>query len=174
MQLSEERIEEFKRIYKEEYNKELSDKEAFEAATNLANFAQLLFECAQRDHRRKLKLEESPNGYHLPEGEIYTCFICHNNISGETSWYSKHGITCMVCKKALDDKVIPTSVMKDRNSWMAMWELKDKLGLHHSTVQKMIRTGELKARIIKNGEHDYFWVFLKEENSNLFNSFVKL
>ena len=168
MQLSEERIQEFKRIYEEEYGKKISDEEAFAGATNLANFAKLLFDCAQRDHGRKLRLKESPNGYHLPEGEIYHCRICHSNASGKTSWYNKHGITCMICKKALDDKIIPTSVMYDRKSWMAMWELKDKLKLHHSTIQKMIRTGELKARIIKNCEHDYFWVFLKAENVDYF------
>lgn len=51
-----------------------------------------------------------------------------------------------------------------------MREVRKLLGLHVSTIQKMIRTGELKARIIKNGEQDYFWVFLKKENECLQNT----
>ena len=48
-----------------------------------------------------------------------------------------------------------------------MWELKDKFGIHPGTAKKMIREGELKARIIKDKEgRDCFWVFLKKENED--------
>lgn|SRR3989338_1542513 len=166
MQISNERVQDFKEIYKKEYGKELSDKEAFEAAQNLANFAELLYGCAQRDHRRKLKLEEHPNGYHLPDGECYSCRICGNSISGKETWYRDYGITCLICKKAIDGEVIPMNAVTDLDSWYDSRELKDKFGIHPSTARKMIRTGELQARIIKNGECDYFCVFLKEENLN--------
>lgn len=164
MEISKEQIQEFKDIYKKETGKELSDQEAFEGANNLANFARLLYDCALRDHRRKLQLQESPNGFHLPEGEYYSCFVCHETVSGETSWYNKHGITCLICKEAFRKRVIPVSIMRDRKSWLAMWEVRNLLDLHVSTIRKMIRTGELKARIIQNNGHDYYWVFLKKEN----------
>ncbi|MBU1143658.1 MAG: helix-turn-helix domain-containing protein [Firmicutes bacterium] len=167
MKIPKDLIQELKDIHLEKTGKTLSDEDAIEGANNLTNFAKLLLDCAVRDHKRKLQLQESPNGFHLPEGEYYNCFVCHSTVSGETSWYSRHGITCLVCKEALRKRVIPVSVMKNRDSWLAMWEVKQELGLHYSTIQKMIRTGELKARIIKNGKHDYFWVFLKKENELL-------
>jgi len=49
-----------------------------------------------------------------------------------------------------------------------MWQLKDKFGFHYQTVKKMIRLGELKARIILNeNKEPYFYVFLKKENINI-------
>ncbi len=167
MQISDKQVKEFQRIFKEDYGEDLSDQDAREAAGNLIGFFELLFEVWHRDQRRKQQLKESPNGFHLPEGEYYNCFICHETVSGETSWYNKHGITCLICKEALRKRVVPVSVMKKRDTWLAMWEVRDLLGVHVSTVKKMIRTGELKARIIKNGEHEYFWVFLKKENDCL-------
>jgi len=167
MKIPKDLIQELKDIHQEKTGKPLSDEDAIEGANNLANFAKLLYDCAVRDHERKLQLKESPNGFHLPEGEYYNCFVCHETVSGETSWYNKHGITCLVCKEAFRKRVIPVSIMRDRDSWLTMWEVRKLLGLHSSTIRKMIRTGELKARIIKNGEHDYFWVFLKKENELL-------
>lgn len=167
MEISKDLIQELKDIHQEKTGKPLSDEDAIEGANNLTNFAKLLLDCAVRDHKRKLQLKESPNGFHLPEGEYYNCFVCHETVSGETSWYNKHGITCLICKEAFRKRIIPVSIMRDRDSWLAMWEVKRLLGLHISTIRKMIRTGELKARIIKNGEHNYFWVFLKKENKLL-------
>lgn len=40
--LSPKAIKEFKKIFKEEFGKELSDKEAFESGTNLLNYFKLL------------------------------------------------------------------------------------------------------------------------------------
>ncbi len=164
MKIPKDLVQELKDIHQEKTGKTLSNEDALEGANNLTNFAKLLLDCAERDRKRKLQLKESPKGFHLPEGERYNCFICHNVVSGESSWYSKHGITCLICKEALRKRVIPVSVMRNRDSWLAMWEVKKLLVLHHSTILKMIRTGKLKARIIKNGERDYFWVFLKKEN----------
>jgi len=170
MQVSDESVQEFKKIYREKYGKELSDQEAYEAAQNLANFAELLYDCAKQDHFRKLKLKDHPDGYHLPDGEYYNCRICYSTISGPETWYREYGTTCVICKKAIDERVVPISVITDRDSWYDSHALKDKFGLHSSTVRKMIRTGELRARTIKNDEHDYFQVFLKEENQCLNSS----
>lgn len=58
-------IEEFKRIYKKEYNKDLTDGEAREAAYNLAGFAKIIYKQIVRDHHLKQKLEKEPNGFHF-------------------------------------------------------------------------------------------------------------
>lgn len=42
VQLSEKRIEEYRQIFKEEYGRELTKQEAFEAAHNLVGFFDLL------------------------------------------------------------------------------------------------------------------------------------
>jgi len=44
MHISKKHIKEFKRIYKEEYGKELSDEEAYDAAYRVAGFARLAFD----------------------------------------------------------------------------------------------------------------------------------
>jgi len=46
--LFKESINEFEEIYKKEYGKELSDQEAYKLATNLMNFAEVLYEGATR------------------------------------------------------------------------------------------------------------------------------
>ena len=54
VQLSKERILEFQKIFKEEYGKELSYKEAHEAAHNLVGFFDLLL---------KIDMRENPQNY---------------------------------------------------------------------------------------------------------------
>jgi len=61
MGLSKESIEEFKEIFKKEYGKELSDQEAFESATNLMGFVEVLYECANKDYQRKQRLKKEPD-----------------------------------------------------------------------------------------------------------------
>lgn len=167
MQLSDESIQEFKRIFKEEYGEDLDDATAREYGQNLVGFFEVLFEVDMRDRQRQAKLKESPNGFPIPNKDGYSCWLCRNTNRDWEYWYDKNGMKCPPCQKALDDEVVPEHVMHDKDSWLSMDDVKKKLGLHHSTIQKMIRTGELKARIIQNNEHNYFWVFLKKENEIL-------
>lgn len=44
MQLSEKQLEEYKRLYKESYQEELSDSEAYKQANDLVNLVQLVLE----------------------------------------------------------------------------------------------------------------------------------
>ena len=169
--LSKKFIEEYKRIYKKEFGKEISDQEALEQGTRLVNFFEILHKINVKEKIRKKKLKQHPKGFHLPESEIYNCCICGDSVQGKTSWYDKNGIKCLLCQKALDQGIIPAKVCHDRDIWYAMWQLKDKFGFHYQTVKKMIRLGELKARIVlDNNNKPYFYVFLKEENKDaLFN-----
>lgn len=166
MQISKEAIQEYKEIYKKRFGKDLCDKEAYEQASRLLGFFEILYEGVRKEAIRKAKLEKHPNGFHLDDG-VYSCLICHKEISGKDSWYDKFGQKCLDCQRAVEKKIVPGYVCKNRDSWYAMWELKDKFGIHPATAKKMIREGNIKARIIKDGQgKNYFYVFLFKENRN--------
>ncbi len=55
MLLSKESIKEFKKIYKEEFGKEISDQKAYETGDNLVNFFKLLYKI---DRRNKIKKDK--------------------------------------------------------------------------------------------------------------------
>ena len=145
MEISKKRLEEFRKIWKEEYGQDLSDKETYEYASSLARFAEILFKQAKIDYQRKERLKKEPKGFHL-EGGLYNCFICHAYISNKETWYDKYGIKCLNCQRAQEKKIIPKSAVKNSESWLASWELKDKFGLHSQTVRKLIREDKLKSR----------------------------
>ena len=167
MSLSKESIEEFKKIYKEKYGKELNDQEAYESASNLLGLFDALYKSALEEHKRKHRLKKEPEGFHLTDG-IYNCLICHVQISKETSWYDKWGIKCLLCQKAVKNGIIPSFVCKDRDSWYAIWQLEKNFGIKHQTAKKMAREGKLKARIVPYNNGDpYEYIFLKKENPNL-------
>lgn len=59
----------------------------------------------------------------------------------------------------------PPEVFTDRDSRWLMLELQSKFKLHSATVRKMLRRGELKARIVTDREgRPKEWVFIKSEN----------
>lgn len=168
-QVSPKALEEFKQIFKKEYNKEFkSDTEAQEAAQNLLGFFEVLYDVAQREAIRKKRLEKEPKGFHLEEdGKFYSCLLCHETISGKSGWWDELGQKCLNCQRAVNNKIIPKSVFKNRDSWYADWEIKSKFGIHPSTVRKLVREGKLKPRNIttKNGAI-CFQLFLLKENKN--------
>lgn len=164
MQLSKEAIEEFKQIFEKKYGKKLSDKEAYESASNLLNFYKALYDCVVKEEIKKEKLKKHPRGFHLDDG-IYNCLICYRQVTGKEGWWDLLGPKCLSCQRAIDKKVIPWSVCSDRDSWYAMWELNSKFSIKHQAARKMIREGKLKARVIKDREgREFFYVFLKREN----------
>lgn len=170
MQLSTEQIEEFKRIFKEVYNIDLTDEDARESAHNLVGLMKTLLTVDTRLQHWNEQLKKSPKGFHLPDTGVYSCCVCHGQVSGITGWYDANGVKCLPCQRAVEDEIIPPSVCLDKKGWFDMADLKSELGIHSATARKMVRTGELKARIIKDRGTDYFYVFLKNENENLTKS----
>jgi len=170
MSLSKERVDEFKEIYKKEYGKELTDAEASEAAHNLVGFVELLWEVSMKEAQRKRRLKKEPDGFSV-DGQ-YSCLVCRCSISPETGWYDKWGQKCLLCTKAIKNGVVPAFVPRDHDSFYKTWELKDKFKIHPQTARKMVRTGELKARIITTEEgKPYEYIFLKKENPQLVSRF---
>ena len=171
MTLPTEAIEEFKEIYKKEYGKELSDAEASESANNLVGFFKLIWDCSIRDAKRKRQLKKEPEGFHIIDG-TYNCLVCGCSVTGDQSWYDQWGVKCLLCQKALKESVIPGFACKDHNSYYKMWELKDKFKIHPQTARKLVRQGELKARIVTTADgkpHEY--IFLKKENPHLISRY---
>jgi len=164
MQLSEKHIKEFKEIYKKEYDKDLSDQEAFESAHNLVGFVSVIYDGWVMDQKRKKKLESSPKGFHL-DGIGYTCFICGNSVSNEQTWYDKHGIKCLTCQKSIDKKEIPASLASDKESWYSKYDLENCFCLKGAMLRSWIKSGILKARTVtNNGKGVHVQLFLIKDN----------
>ena len=94
--------------------------------------------------------------------------VCGCLVAGDQSWYDQWGVKCLLCQKAIKDEIIPGFVCKDHDSHYKMWELKDKFKIHPQTARKLVRQGELKARIITTADGKPFeYIFLKKENPHL-------
>ncbi len=170
MKITDEMIQEFKDIYKEKEKKEITDSEAHKAASQLIGFYELLLDVSIRETKLKVRLKREPGGF--PVDGDYTCSICHNRINETNGWYDWYGQSCLTCKKAILDGVIPPFVCWHRGSYFLMWELKSTFSIHPQTARKYIRDGKLIARNIENengGNHEY--IFLKKENPKLIEKY---
>jgi len=167
MQLSEKRIKEYQKIHEKEYGEKLSWEKASEAAHNLLNFVDLIYQIHRKDCLRQSKLRKSPKGFHLTDGS-YTCCLCHGSTTSDNSWYDKNGIKYMDCQRAVDKKKIPISACKNDDSWYAVWEFDHYFNIKSPTVRKFVRQGKLKSRIvpgINGGIH--FEIFMIKDNQGV-------
>jgi hypothetical protein len=165
--LSKESIQEFKDIFEKETGKEISWEEATESAHNLLGLAEILYKQGMKEIKRKEKLKDNPKGFHI-EGEGYTCCICRRSISNKETWYDKYGIKCLICQKAIDKKVIPGYVAKNEDSWYSTFELDYYFNIKYQTVNKLVRDGILKPRIITNENGNlHAYVFIIKENKDV-------
>lgn len=167
MRTNDERIQSFKELWRKEYDQDLTDAQALEYSENLLGFYRALLNVHTRIERWKERLVAEPKGFPVPSNDTYNCIICYQHLEGDEGWFDQFGIKCRPCQKAVEEGIIPGTVATDRKSWYSSDDLKKKFGWHHSTVAKKVRTGELKAREIRNGEHFWYFVFLKEENTSL-------
>jgi hypothetical protein len=166
MQLSKERIQEFKDLLEKKKGGEVSWEEAEEGAYNLTSLVKLLYDCWVKDEHRKKRLEESPKGFHL-EGIGYTCFICGNSVSDEETWYDKWGIKCLVCQKAVDKKIIPASCAKNEDSWYSKYDLESRFNIDRHALKRFIKEGILKPRIVPNSVgRPHTYLFLIKDNKD--------
>ncbi len=165
MQISDERIEEFKQIYKKEFGKEISNTEARESAQNLLNYVKLCYDMHAKECKRKAKLKDNPKGFHYDDNGIYSCPICGKQMCNTEVWYDECGQKCLDCQDNLNKKRIPKSVFKNRDSWYSYWSLESKFGLKKKDARKLVKEGKLKTRTLKNRQgHNYFELFLIKDN----------
>jgi hypothetical protein len=166
MELPDESIEKFKKIFEKQAGKEVSWEYAKEGAHNLIGFAELLYKQANIEHERKLRLKDSPKGFHL-EGNGYTCMICGNYISNEETWYDKWGVKCLLCQKAIDKRLIPGSITRNTKSWYSVYDLEDRFNIDKYVMKRFIKAGVLKSRIVPNNNGTpHVYIFLIRDNKD--------
>lgn len=120
-----------------------------------------------RDRARKEKLKEIPEGFHITDGQ-YTCPICGYSITGDQTWYDKHGLKCIDCQGSVDKKILPGSVFKDKDSWYSVWEFDYYFKIKLPAVRKFVRQGKLKSRIVPNAQGGkHCEIFLIKDNAGV-------
>jgi hypothetical protein len=163
----EERKEELRKLLEKERRTEITDQELFEADLWLTNYAKLMYDFAKKDFQRKRKLEENPKGFHL-EGKGYTCFVCHNSVSDEQTWYDENGIKCLICQDALDKKLIPPTVASDHESWYSVHDFESSFFMKPNAVRRFVKEGLLKPRIIKDSSgRTHYQLFLIADHEGI-------
>lgn len=167
MQLSDERLQELKKIMEKERGREFSLAEAEEDGRQLVGLAEICLDSWQEDHRKKKKLQESPKGFTL-EGIGYTCFICGQSTQKDENWYDKWGIKCAICQDAINRKEIPSSLAKKRDSWYSKYDLEISFNLKSPTLRVWIKKGILKARAVTyKGKGVHTQLFLIKDNKDM-------
>ncbi|MBS0424088.1 MAG: hypothetical protein JSR71_06615 [Proteobacteria bacterium] len=164
---AEKEIQEIKNHLEKSHGREFTWEEATKAAWDMRNLAQLFLKAGTEEYERQKKLKEFPKGFHL-EGRSYTCSICNEINPGESSWYDKYGIKCMTCQKAINLKIIPRSVAKNKEQWYSKYELEDFFNLKGALLNKYIKQGFLKVRIIPGeSKKNHHRLFLIKDNRDV-------
>jgi hypothetical protein len=166
IELTEADYAKFKRSLEESGAKYETEAEYREAARNLVNFAELIYDMSKEELLRKKRLEREPEGFQM-EGEGRTCSLCKRAVYAELKlWYDKWGMKCMDCQNALNKKIIPGYVFNDQDNThhitasTLLWKFK----IRRSTIAKLIQQGKLKPRIIPGSDTV---VFLATENRDI-------
>ena len=143
-----------------------TDEEAKRNIDSISVFARLVFDAAKEKIRRENMLADSPKGFHLDE-KGYSCTICGAGASQENSWYDKYGLKCMTCQKAIDKRIIPGTVATKRECCYLKTELEIYFNIKRPLLNRYIKQGLLKDRIILNAEKkQHLQLFLIKDNRN--------
>ena len=167
MEHSDKEIQEIKNILEKEHGREFSWEEATKAARDMRNLVRIILEFTKEEFRRKKMLEQYPKGFHLDLAG-YSCLICGGSASKENSWYDKYGLKCMTCQKAINKKLIPGSVAKNKESWYSTCELEMYFNIKTPMLRKLIKQGIIKNRIIPGELRAiHLQLFLLKDNKSL-------
>jgi hypothetical protein len=163
MNMTDKEYAEFKALCKEKGIYYDTEAEYREAARNLLQYVKLSYDLAREHYGWEQRLKKEPAGFAIAS-EGRSCCLCHQSVIGEV-WYDKWGMKCMTCQEALNKKIVPGYVFKDsdNNRHVTASQLSWKYGLHQQTINKLIRQGRIKPRIIPKG----ITLFLKSENPEL-------
>jgi hypothetical protein len=163
----EKRKAELKVLLEKSAGREVTDSELNESEFWLKQYADLIYRIYQTDQRRQEKLKENPKGFHL-EGQGYSCAICGRGVSDQETWYDQHGVKCLICQKAIDDKVIPETAASDKDSWYSVSDFEHSFFINRYGVRRFVKEGLLKPRIIPapNGR-PHCQIFLIEDQKDV-------
>lgn len=82
--------------------------------------------------------EESPKGFHLDR--TGTCLICGESTSNEKSWFDKYGLKCMICQKAINEKIIPAAIVKSKENWYSKYDLELYFNIKGALLTKKVHS----------------------------------
>ena len=168
MEPSEKRIVKIKATLEKKYGREFTRKESEEVLWDIQKLGHLAFNIACEKIERDKLLKDHPKGFHLNKTG-YSCCICGQSASMENSWYDKYGLKCIMCQNAINSKVIPTSVAKDKKLWYTKYELEIFFNLKGKLLNQCLKQGFLKDRIIqnKNVKSVHLQLFLINDNKKV-------
>ena len=127
----------------------------------------------QRDSKNhgKSNLKKALGDSILSDGP-YSCSICGDSISGETSWHDKYGHSCILCRNARRKRIISPVAYKNRESWYSVSELEIEFKVPRPIITRYIKEGKLKARVVLSltGRPHYYLFMLKDNKGLLLQS----
>lgn len=159
-------LKELKEGLEKQHGREFSDQEVQQAVWSLRRFAEIALDAYEVESKREKLLKEKPNGFHLEKGG--TCLICGEYSPEENSWFDKNGVKCLPCQRAINEKVIPVSIIEKRESSYSQRDLERYFNIKGADLNKYIKNGLLKNRIIKGDKKKiHFQVFLMKDNKDV-------
>jgi len=165
--ITDKEIQEMKEILEQQHGREFSWEESKKAIRDLQILADISLEIMEGEWNRKVKLTEFPKGYHLYENS-YSCEVCSGSAKGENSWYDKFGIKCMICQRAINEKIIPAALAKNNESWYSTCEMESYFNIRGSLLNKYIKQGLIRERIILNTKKKrHLQLFLLKDNKDV-------
>jgi hypothetical protein len=158
-------FQKLKEFLEKEYGRVVSDEEVSKSTDFIHILADIMVSNTLEQARRLTKLEEYPKGFHLDKTG-YTCIICDRAASGENSWYDSNGLKCMACQQAINKRIIPVSVAKNKDSYYTSFQLDLGFNLDWKIRRRWVKQGLLKDRIIpgKDGKGVHLQLFLLKDN----------
>jgi hypothetical protein len=156
-----------KKILEKKHKREITESELNESESWLTRYAEMMLGFAETQWKRDQKLKDNPKGFHL-EGLGYSCHICGNSVSNEETWYDKYGIKCLICQKAVDEKIIPATAAEDKDSWYSAYDLESRFYINRHGLKRFVKEKILKPRIIPSSSgRPHFKLFLIEDNKDI-------
>lgn len=159
------KVDEAREALEKEHGRKISDEEMTKVTDFLKLLAKITVAHTMKESGRLHNLKTNPKGFHQEEGG--TCPVCGSIEKQENLWYDRHGIKCLTCQNAIDKRIIPSSLCKQRDSHYCEWELGDKFNLKGKVLNTFIKNGLLKVRIIPRLDKGiYRRLFLLKDNKD--------
>lgn len=131
-------VEEFRRIAKEEWGREMSFAEARAVAQRfLADLANLP------------PMEGPDPGPRYAPGPPTECCLCRSAKRDEPVSETEHGALCAACAEAIADGTLPAYVTTERHRWRTARQLCDEYGTTPARIAALVRHGKLVARTVR-------------------------
>ncbi len=166
MKSEQQQLEELKIAIDKVHNRPITNEEARQAYHLLKLLTESAVKHIFTEADLQTKLKDNPKGFHLEERG--SCGVCGKPAVKENSWYDKNGVKCIPCQKALDKKVIPLFVIKNKESWYSNHDLEIYFNIDRYSLKKYVKQGLLKKRTIAlNEKQVHLELFLISDNKDV-------